>query len=349
MRVADKMNFNQSMKSINKNRHDQLVYQNQAATQKRVNKPSDDPIGASRILEARTQLAGLKQYQRNLLSAKEFVEYSEQSLGQMTDLLIRAKELAIQQSSDGASGPDTRRMVAMEIDQIYEQTVNIANRRFGDRYLFGGYKTEQTPFDMTGEYFGDDAEIEVEIENESYLPMNIPGSVVFLGKKLNQPIATERQLPLPTEEEGPQAVEMRGPASAETSVASTRNNQALLNTEDGHWGPQSVNIFEALKDLTISLKANDKRGVQDSLDPLNDSLDQINLARAELGSRSSSLRTGLETLQKLEVDKKIVQAEIHDVDMYELVNNLNRTQVQLEASLATSGKLMQSTLLDFLR
>lgn len=339
MRVADKMNYNQSMRSIGKNRSDLLVYQNQAATQKRITKPSDDPVGAARVLEARTDLAGLKQYKNNLLSAKEFIEYSEQSLSQMTDLLIRAKELALQQSSDGASGPDTRKIASMEIDQIYGQTVNIGNRRFGDRFLFGGFKTDKAPFDMTGDYTGDDAEMEVEIENGSRIVMNIPGSVVFLGKKLHQEVAPPTVLPAPEAGEEAQALEMRGPASAplkEQEVA-------------GHWGPQSENIFEVLKDLSVSLKANDKRGVQDSIDGLENAMSQMNLARAELGSRMSALTTGLETLQKLQVDKQIVQSEIQDVDMYELVNNLNRTQTQLEASLATSGKLMQSSLLDFLR
>lgn len=346
MRVADKMNYNQSMKSISKNRNDLLVYQNQAATQKRVNKPSDDPIGAARILETRTDLAGFKQYKRSLLSAKEFVEYSETSLSQMTDLLIRAKELAIHQANDAANGPETRKIVAMEIDQIYEQAVNIANRRFGDRYLFAGYKTEQAPFDMTGQYFGDDSEIEVQVEDDSFVTMNIPGSVVFLGKKLHQEVATPQELPPPEQEGEAASMEMREPASVESSLAS---RQTLTNTKDGHWGPKSVNIFETLKDLSVGLKANDKRVVQNSLDYLDNSLEQINLARAELGSRISSLTTGLETLQKLEVDKKAVQSEIEDVDMYDLVNNLNRTQIQLEASLATSGKLMQSSLLDFLR
>ena len=82
---------------------------------------------------------------------------------------------------------------------------------------------------------------------------------------------------------------------------------------------------------------------------IDDALNQVNLARAELGSRMSVLNTGLETIQKLQVDSKMIQSEIEDVDMYELVNNLNRTQNQLEASLATSGKMIQNSLLDFLR
>lgn len=346
MRVADKMNYKQSLGAINKNRQDMMVYQNQAASQKRINKPSDDPLGAARILEKKSEMQGFEQYKRNILSAKEFIEYSEQSLSQASEMLIRAKELAIDQADDAANGAETRSIVAAEIRQIYEQMVNIANRQFGDRFLFGGYKSMTTPFDMTGTYFGDDSEMEVQIEKDSYITMNMPGSVVFMGKKLHQPIPPEK-----TQQDAKTQVEIRGPSSqnAQAQNAQSPAAQTLANSSEGHWGMVSTNVFEVLRDLEVGLRANDKYVVQNSLDYLDNAISQINMARGELGSRISSLNTGLETLQKLNVDAKVVQSEIEDVDMYDLVNNLSKTQTQLEASLATSGKMLKTTLLDFLR
>lgn len=340
MRVSDKMTFNQSVHNMNKNRNDLLVYQNQAASQKRINKPSDDALGAARVLESKTEIAGFDQFKRNILSAKEFVEFSEQSLGQVSDLLIRAKELAIDQADDAGNGPETRRIVAAEIKQIYQQMVNIGNQRLGDRYVFAGHKSLNAPFDMSGEYFGDDSQIEVQIDKSSFMPMNIPGSVVFLGRKVGQDVPPEKVL-----EDGKTTVEVRGPASVESSMA----KQALISKEQGNWGNRSTNIFDTLRDLEIGLNANDKRVVQNSLDELENAFQQINMARGELGSRVSSLNTGLETLQKLVIDEKANQSQIEDVDMYDLVNNLSKTQNQLEASLTTSGKMLQTSLLDFLK
>jgi flagellar hook-associated protein 3 FlgL len=341
MRVADKMNYNQSLGAINKNRQDMMVYQNQAASQKRINKPSDDPLGAARILEKKSEMQGFEQYKRNILSAKEFIEYSEQSLSQASEMLIRAKELAIDQADDAANGAESRAIVAAEVRQIYEQMVNIANRQFGDRFLFGGYKSMTTPFDMTGTYFGDDSEMEVQIEKDSYITMNMPGSVVFMGKKLHQPIPPQQ-----IQQDEKTQVEVRGPSSQDPLSPKA---QTLANSSEGHWGMVSTNVFEVLRDLEVGLRANDKYVVQNSLDYLDNAISQINMARGELGSRISSLNTGLETLQKLNVDAKVVQSEIEDVDMYDLVNNLSKTQTQLEASLATSGKMLKTTLLDFLR
>ncbi len=348
MRVADKMNHNQVIDNLNKNRFELSKFQNQAALQKRITKPSDDPLGASRILESRTELQGFEQFEKNILSTKAFIEFSETSLGEVGELLIRAKELAVQQASDGASGPETRKMVAKEMDQIFGQMVNIGNRKFGDRYLFGGYKTTKAPFDMQGNYYGDDAEVEIPIDKDAKMVMNIPGSKVFLGKRINDPMGTTKELdPSLQEDESPVTTppELRGPASVGDG---SLIDDPTINSE-GYWGPKSVNMFSTISALTVGLKTNDKSVIQNSLDFIDDALSQINLARAELGSRVSVLNTGLDTIQKLQVDSKILESEIEDVDMYELVNNLNRTQTQLEASLATSGKMIQNSLLDFIR
>ena len=348
MRVADKMNHTQVVGNLQKNRADLSKFQNQAALQKRITKPSDDPLGAARILESRTELQGFEQFEKNIVSTKGFVEFSEQSLGEMVELLIRAKELAVQQASDGAAGAETRKMVAMEIEQIHGQMVNIGNRKMGDRYLFGGYKTTKAPFDMQGNYYGDDSEIEIPIDKDAKMVMNIPGSKVFLGKNINDPIGTTREIDPSLKEDNSPVTDpppLRGPAqSLEDAIV----NDPSINNK-GYWGPKSVNIFSTIEALEIGLKTNDKAVVQNSLDFLDDALSQVNLARAELGSRISVLNTGLETIQKLQVDAKVMESQIEDVDMYELVNNLNRTQNQLEASMATSGKMIQNSLLDFLR
>ena len=354
MRVADKMNHHQVVSNLNKNRTDLSRFQSQAALQKRITKPSDDPLGAARILETRTELQGFEQFERNILSSKGFIEFSEVSLGELGELLIRAKELAIQQASDGASGPETRTMVAMEMDQIHGQMVNIGNRKFGDRYLFAGYKTTKAPFDMQGQYYGDDAEIEIPIDKDAKIVMNIPGSVVFLGKKVNDPVGGSKEIDpslMKDPDQSPAGPEMRGPAS-ETQGQPESGLPPVADpavNDQGHWGVNSVNIFSVIETLSTGLKTNDKVVIQNSLDYLDDALKQVNLARADLGSRVSVLNTGLDTISKLQIDSKAMQSEIEDVDMFDLVNNLNRTQLQLEASLATSGKMIQNSLLDFLR
>ena len=75
MRISDNMTFDQVKDNIGKNRSDMADLQNKAATQKRVTKPSDDPVAASRVLATRIDLKGQSQYLKNINYAKSFLEY----------------------------------------------------------------------------------------------------------------------------------------------------------------------------------------------------------------------------------------------------------------------------------
>src|SRR4051812_29270454 len=138
MRIADKMAYEQVNANIGKNRSSMADLQAQASTQKRVTKPSDDPLAAARSLGHKVDLSNNKQFSKSLSYARAFLEYTDQSLGDLTDALVRAKELAIQQANDASAGPQTRKAVATEINQLYRQMVQVGNRKLGDRFIFGG-------------------------------------------------------------------------------------------------------------------------------------------------------------------------------------------------------------------
>lgn len=370
MRVADKVAFDQVNSNIAKNRSEMATLQNQAATQKRVTKPSDDPVASSRVLFARTELRGNEQFIKNLNYARGFLDYTEQSLTELSELLVRAKELAISQASDGSTNEQAKRAVAAEIRQLHEQLVRVGNRKLGERFIFGGFKTTETPFDSEGNYKGDNGEMKIHVDKASFLPMNLPGNAVFLGEGISrdgvridaekQPTTVE-ELKALTAKEDPQPekgadgnieVAHRGPASLRTppSVTDGADTQpsegkmiaSARETENG------VNIFKTVENLDISLRANDKMGVQESIDALDDALQQVILARATLGSRVSVIDKALDSLHSIGVDTKSNISQLEDADAFEVISNINKTESSLQATLSTSGKLIQKSLLDFL-
>jgi flagellar hook-associated protein 3 FlgL len=362
MRIADKMAFDQVKGNIGKNRSQMSELQNQAATQKRVTKPSDDPLAASRVLSSRIDLQGNKQFSKSLSYAKSFLEFSDQSLGELGDILVRAKELALSQASDGASNEQSRRVVATELNQLYNQMVAIGNRKLGDRFIFGGFNTQQTPFDDNGNYAGDGGEMMIHIDKETFLPMNVPGGRVFLGlgvspdgmvksgpaqpktlEELHAQLAKQRGPELdPGQKDGmqiqtqPQA-QLRGPAGerVDTPVA-----------EDVQGG---LNLFHLIKGLSIALEANDKAGVQDSLEALDAGAEQVVLTRSQVGSRSTVLDNFMSTIEKQKVDNKTTISALEDADVFSTVSDINKTESTLQATLETSGKMIQPSLLQFLR
>ena len=346
MRVADKMNFDQVNANLGKNRSEMSELQNQAATQRRVTKPSDDPLAATRVLQTRTEIGAGKQFLKSIAQARNFLEYSEQSLGELSETLMRAKELAINQASDASASQETRAVAALEIRTIFDQSVQIANRKQGDRYLFGGFKTQTPPFDPKGNYHGDTGEMKISINKDAKVAMNMSGDKIFLGTTTEtpkQPIVPQRPDDQPDMDIPAIQVNVRAPASFAPDESGP-----IADPED-NLATRGTNVFKVLSDLEVALKANDKAGIQDSLDRIDDSISQVVRSRAQLGSRVTTLTAATDSLQKGQVDAKTLASNLEDADTFELVSDINKTESTLKASLMTSGKLIQPSLLDFLK
>jgi flagellar hook-associated protein 3 FlgL len=359
VRVADTMTYDQVRGNIGKNRSQMSELQNQAATQKRVTKPSDDPVSASRVLGSRIDLQGNKQYVKNLNYAKSFLEMTDQALGDISENLMRAKELAINQANDASASEETRRVVATEIQQVFNQIISVGNRKLGDRFIFGGFKTQTKPFDDEGRYQGDAGEMMLHIDKETFLPMNMAGNRVFLGEGLSadgivhstqqqaRTIEEFRQQNLEgdpaqrLEPEAPSGVTMRGPASSNQSQAPEGEPEIV--------GSGGINLFNVMRQLEISLRVNDKAGVQDSLDTIDQALSQVVLARAQIGSRGMAVDNLLATMERSKVDNQVAISQFEDADVFQTVSDINKTEGTLQATLQTSGKLIQPSLLEFLR
>lgn len=349
MRIADKMTFDQVKDNLSLNRGELADLQNKAATQKRVTRPSDDPLAATRVLSYRTEEQGIGQFLKTGNMARSLLDYTDQSLQDLTDVLIRVKELALSQASDAGADKTSRRLVAQEVQQLYGQAVQIGNRKLGDRFLFGGYNTTASPFDSEGRYNGDDGQIMLEINNGSAVQVNVPGSQLFLGKNIgslsrsnirtSDPKSVEDLQRIQQSLQEPQGPSIRQPAS----VAGEVSPDPVPENDGG------TNIFGLLKKVEIGLQADDKGALQESLDEIDAAVSQVVMARSMVGARATSLSTNADSLTKSNIDVKIAASQLEDVDTFEVVSDINRAESTLQATLASSGKLVQPSLLDFLR
>lgn len=374
MRIADKMQYEQVKANVGKNRSQMSELQNQAATQKRVTKPSDDPLAASRVLGNRIDLQGNKQFGKSLTYAKSFIEFTDQSLGDVSELLMRAKELAIGQSNDASANEESRRVVATEIEQLRNQLINIGNRKLGDRFIFGGFRTQNAPFSADGEYHGDPGEMNIHIDKEAFVPMNVPGGRIFLGlgvgkngqvepfpkqaKSIEEfresqikELIDNSQTPKAEQQQPEQAVvNSRSPASLRPpQVPEQPQVQTAPTAQPEEQFSHGVNLFSVLTDLEVALRTNDKSSVQDTLNTLDDALSQVVLTRAQVGSRATVLDNFVQTLEKAKVDNQVAISSLEDADIFATVSDITKTESTLQATLQTSGKLIQPSLLDFLR
>lgn len=324
MRVTENMNFDLSRETLSKSRSRMGQLQEKAASTRRLNAPSDDPVGASKVLEIRTDKVNSDQFVTNSKLAENFLSNSEAALAELGEILMRAKEIAIGQSSGASANPQTRVAVAEEVTHLYQQAVAAANRRIGDRYLFGGYKTTQPPFDRDGNYHGDDGQMMVEISREVFLGMNIPGVDAFNTNPSVARQAQQRELGGPT-------MSGRGPASA------------------GAPEQENVNLFNELQSLRIGLLSGDQSAIQGTLDRFDALHSKVISVRSMLGSRLQGVTSASQSMERQMVTGAALSSAIEDADMAQVMSDLAREETVFRGALASSQKLIQPTLLDFLK
>jgi flagellin-like hook-associated protein FlgL len=149
-------------------------------TGKRINHFEDDPIGAVRALDLRVLESSLDQYGKNINAGLPFLEQSDATLGEVVEVIGRAKELALQLANDSNNATD-RQIAAVEVQQLYERALGLANTQLQGRFIFGGFENGAAPFSSTGAYLGDNGEIDIHTDATSSVTLNLPGGKVFQG------------------------------------------------------------------------------------------------------------------------------------------------------------------------
>jgi flagellar hook-associated protein 3 FlgL len=117
----------------------------QIASSRRINRPSDDPVGLTHALNLRESLAQIEQYGANIKLGQSWLQMTESALQQVNDLTIRAKTVAAQMAT-GTYTANERKNAAKEIQNIIEQMVQIGNTKLSGRYIFGGDKDRTAPY-----------------------------------------------------------------------------------------------------------------------------------------------------------------------------------------------------------
>jgi len=145
LRVSTKMLYTQSISYINKNLTALTDLNEQSSSQKRVNKPSDDPTGSATILNLRTTLNSYTQYSENVSTAQGWLSTSDSTLTSVSTLLTKLKGLA-EQAATGTISADNRTQISYEARQIYEQLIALANTKYQDKSIYAGQNTDENAF-----------------------------------------------------------------------------------------------------------------------------------------------------------------------------------------------------------
>jgi flagellar hook-associated protein 3 FlgL len=125
----------------------QLVLQRKTATGMEVERPSDNPAAAARVIRIDTERQQAMQLRQNLHEAETHLHLGSKNLQAFQDLVTRTREIAA--LSGGTTGPDKMAAYAKEMEGLTEQAFHLANSTYQGQFLFGGLATDAPPFDAT--------------------------------------------------------------------------------------------------------------------------------------------------------------------------------------------------------
>lgn len=137
MRITSGMMVSNSLRRLSDRLGSYERAQSELAIGRRILRPSDDPSSAGRAMTLKAQLRTRDQEQRNITDARSWLESADSSLQTAMERLSRTRELAIRGSN--SMSRSEAEAVALEVDQLKEELVGIANGRFRNRPLFGGF------------------------------------------------------------------------------------------------------------------------------------------------------------------------------------------------------------------
>lgn len=139
--------------------------------------------------------------------------------------------------------------------------------------------------------------------------------------------------------------------SPAVSVPVSITGEQIFGTA-GQAGPPPVpgdNVFQVLDDIYNHLMANDFDALGDDLGKIDGAADRISVALAEVGARTNRFQLVENRLLDEQVGLKQLRGQVADVDMPDAIIQLQTRENILQASLATGARIMQVSLIDFIR
>ena len=386
MRVTHNMMSNSILLHLQRQTEQLYNVQTKIATGKQLNKPSDDPIGLRQVLNYRSKLSIIEQYQDNINRGKTLIESNELTLELMDELIGLARGLA-QQYSDPDLSPEDKQMAAKEVQDIYDQIVALANSKFGGNYIFSGHQTDTAPFshlvEITGGVAADlilglsddatDVTIEIRDQNGTVVRTINLGDGITPGSGGTQGINTiawdgldDGGLPLVDGQYSFTITAMNGANTVQDYVTYNGDDGQLPivigeNIEiaidmDGrnYFTPAGgVNLFETLQDIVAGFNNPDLEAgsvqIMAAIDQLDQACQKINAKRSEYGPKLYRLEQAENYWMYFSSNLEIAISKIEEADITRAALELSNLELAYETTIATAARMIQPGLVNFLK
>src|SRR4051794_20688784 len=153
LRVTPKSMEQTAIDGLNRNLARTAKLQEQLASGKSLNRPSDSPIETVSAMQYRSDIRRTEQFQRNADDGINWLGIADDTLTSTLDIVGRARELLIR-GMNGNLGATERGNIAQEMSSLKDTLVGLANTKYLDRPIFGGNSGATQAYDPAGVFLG---------------------------------------------------------------------------------------------------------------------------------------------------------------------------------------------------
>ena len=144
MRITNSMIRNNTSNNMSTNKGYVDTLNTQMSTQKKIDRPSDDPVIAIRALRLRSSLSEINQYyEKNIPDAESWLEVTETALKNMESILTDVYRQCVNGATDHLKESD-RNTILTNLQKLREQVYAEGNADYAGRTVFTGYKTNKS-------------------------------------------------------------------------------------------------------------------------------------------------------------------------------------------------------------
>lgn len=310
MRITSKMLSRQVINNLN-NVYDKLSKEHmRAATGDAFQRASENPYDAIRGMNIRDRLGRIGQYERNIETANGTVLECETALtfvNKGIDKVINE----LRKASSGTYNNEDKANMAQVVKNKREEIIDLLNKDFGGKYVFGGYNSYASPMKMkNGKLHYNNVDIST-MTDAKFNEMSNESLVVKTGSGTSMDIAMP-------------GITITGYGEDNLIGLLDKVNDCLLNNASS----DELNVLQEKLE-------NRKNLIQNSI--------------SKLGGRTTRIETMTNQIASSRNNLEKLQSSVEGVDEEKALIDFKMTEMVYNAALSIGSSLIQPTLVDFLR
>lgn len=142
MRITNKIMQRNSVANLNRNKILADKLNTQLSSEKKITRPSDDPIIAIRSLRLNTSITQISQYyEKNVPDAESWLSATEEAVNITTEVITDMYEQCTR-GSEGAMTAEDREKILENLKNLRDEVYSTGNTDYAGRFLFSGYRTD---------------------------------------------------------------------------------------------------------------------------------------------------------------------------------------------------------------